>query len=305
MEADIAQAVGAGKLLEASARNLRATLAAATSPVAQQSVAELIAAGEWDELNDRFYRTLAFGTGGIRGRTIGKIVTQAERGQPNDLGRPQFPCVGTNAMNFESVGRATKGLVDYLHEWFAREKIEGLPRLVIAHDTLFFSREFTRLAADVAAKNGCDACVFDGPRSTPELSFAVRYLNASAGVVITASHNPAHDNGYKVYFSDGAQVVEPHASGIIAKVNAAETTAPNEKRGSVTTLNREVDQAYLARLETLVLDPELVRAQHALRIVFTPIHGTGSVIIKPLLDRLGFKFDVVPEQDNFDGRFPT
>ncbi len=298
-------AVAEGKLLESSAANIRATLAVSTSPIAAQSVSELAQVGEWAELNDRFYRTLAFGTGGIRGRTIGRIVTQAERGAPNELGRPQFPCVGTNAMNFDSVGRATKGLVAYLHDWFAREQLSGKPNLVIAYDTRFFSREFALLAADMAAKHGCDVFVFDGPRSTPELSFAVRYLRASAGVVITASHNPAHDNGYKVYFSDGAQVVEPHASGIIGKVNAADASAPNEPAATVTTIGREVDEAYLARLETLVLDPALVRAQRDLRIVFTPIHGTGGVIIKPLLQRLGFTFDVVAEQDDFDGRFPT
>ncbi len=297
-------AVQQGKLLAGSAANIEAMLAAASTPIAGKSVAELEQAGEWAELNDRFFRTLAFGTGGIRGRTIGKIVTAAERGTPNSLGRPEFPCVGTNAMNYDSITRATRGLVEYLHDWFAREKISGTPKLVIAHDTRFFSKEFTKLAAEVAAKNGCDACVFDGPRSTPELSFAVRYLRANAGVVITASHNPSHDNGYKVYFDDGAQVVEPHASGIIAKVNAP-PEPPNGKRGSVTTLNRGLDEAYLSRLETLVLDPELVRAQSDLRIVYTPIHGTGGVIIKPLLTKLGFTFDVVPEQDGFDGRFPT
>jgi phosphoglucomutase len=302
---EIEAATAEGKLLETSARNIRTTLEATATPIAAESISELVQGREWAELNDRFYRTLAFGTGGIRGRTIGKIVTSAERGEPNELGRPQYPCVGTNAMNYESVARATKGLVDYLHEWFAREKLSGPPKLVIAHDTRFFSREFTKLAADIAARNGCDAYVFDGPRSTPELSFAVRHLRASAGVVITASHNPPHDNGYKVYFSDGAQVVEPHAGGIIAKVNAADASTPNEKRGSVTTLNREVDNAYMARLETLVLDPDLVRAASDLRIVFTPIHGTGGVIIKPMLERLGFTFDVVLEQDGFDGRFPT
>ncbi|MGI8435653.1 MAG: phospho-sugar mutase, partial [Chthoniobacterales bacterium] len=253
-------AVQEGKLLPESAANIEATLAAASTPVAGEAVADLEQAGAWAELNDRFYRTLAFGTGGIRGRTVGKIVTTAERGTPNSLGRPEFPCVGTNAMNYDSVIRATRGLVEYLHDWFAREKISGTPKLVIAHDTRFFSKEFTKLAGEVAAKNGCDACVFDGPRSTPELSFAVRYLRANAGVVITASHNPAHDNGYKVYFDDGAQVIEPHASGIIAKVNAP-PEPPNGKRGRVTTLNRDVDEAYLQRLETLVLDPELVRAQ--------------------------------------------
>ncbi|CAN5437840.1 phospho-sugar mutase [soil metagenome] len=305
MKAAIDEPVAAGKLLESSAANIQRTLENNSSPVVSQSIAQLVEAGEWTELNDRFYRALAFGTGGIRGRTIGKIVTAAEKGTPNELGRPQFPCVGTNAMNFDSVTRATQGLAEYLCEWFAREGRSGRPKLVIAHDTRFFSSDFTRLAAEVAARNGCDACIFDGPRSTPELSFAVRYLRADAGVVVTASHNPSHDNGYKVYFGDGAQVVEPHASGIIARVNAAETPPPNEAHGDITTLGEEVDEAYMKRLETLVLDPDLVRAQRDLKIVFTPIHGTGGIIIKPMLERLGFTFDVVAEQDQFDGRFPT
>jgi phosphoglucomutase len=124
-------------------------------------------------------------------------------------------------------------------------------------------------------------------------------------VVVTASHNPPHDNGYKVYFTDGAQVVEPHASGIIAKVNQAGAASPNESRGEIITLGRETDEAYMARLATLVLDPELVRSQRNLRIIYTPLHGTGGVIIQPMLERLGFTFDVVAEQDQFDGRFPT
>ncbi|HEY1583915.1 MAG TPA: phospho-sugar mutase [Chthoniobacterales bacterium] len=301
----IGKAAAAGYLLASSAANLRQTLDGATLSIASQSIGELIDAGAWTELNDRFYCSLAFGTGGIRGRTIGKIVTAAEKGTPNELGRPQYPCVGTNAMNFESVRRATRGLANYLREWFQRQGIEGRPRIVIAHDTRFFSSDFTRFAAEVAARNGCDASIFDGPRSTPELSFAVRHLRASAGVVVTASHNPPHDNGYKVYFRDGAQVVEPHASGIIAKVNSAGPFVPNEPAGRITTLGREVDEAYMARLETLVLDPALVRSQNDLRIVFTPIHGTGGIILKPMLQRLGFRFDVVPEQDQFDGRFPT
>jgi phosphoglucomutase len=301
----IDRAASEGKLLESSAANIRRTLESSTSPIVAQSIKELVEASEWTEVNDRFYRSLAFGTGGIRGRTIGKIVTVAERGAPNDLGRPQYPCVGTNAMNFDSVTRATQGLAEYLCEWFRGEGLSGRPKIVIAHDTRFFSSDFTRLAAEVAARNGCDACIFDGPRSTPELSFAVRHLRANAGVVVTASHNPPHDNGYKVYFGDGAQVVEPHASGIIAKVNAAGASPPNDSHGEVTTLGHEVDEAYMARLQTLVLDPELVRAQRDLRIVYTPIHGTGGVIMKPMLERLGFTFDVVAEQDQFDGRFPT
>ena len=295
--------------MESSAKNIRSLLAGATTDVYLNSVNQLVDGWEWSELNDRFYQTLAFGTGGLRGRTIGKIVTTAERGNAGEDERPEFPCVGTNAMNFYNINRATRGLVAYLHDWIAREKISAKPKLVIAHDTRFFSKEFAELAAKVAAENGCDACVFDGPRSTPELSFAVRYLKANAGIVITASHNPPHDNGYKVYFGDGAQVVEPHASGIIAKVNAITSESfaplPKDRQGKVTTLGKDIDQAYMRRLETLILDPQVVREAKSLRIVFTPIHGTGGVIIKPMLTRLGFNFQVVPEQDRFDGRFPT
>ncbi|MGE5209229.1 MAG: phospho-sugar mutase [Alphaproteobacteria bacterium] len=297
------------QLLASSAKNIRSLLAGASSNLYFRSVAELVAAGAWQELNDRFYQTLAFGTGGLRGRTIGKIVTTAERGKASENERPQFPCVGTNAMNFFNMNRATRGLVAYLHEWNRREGISARPRFVIAHDPRFFSNEFAELAAKVAAENGCDAFVFDGPRSVPELSFAVRHLHASAGAVVTASHNPPYDNGFKVYFSDGAQVIEPHASGIIAKVNAIHsesfTPLPKEQQGKVTTIGKDIDQAYMRRLETLILDPRVIREAKALRIVYTPLHGTGGVIIKPMLKRLGFNFQVVPEQDCFDGRFPT
>jgi phosphoglucomutase len=296
-------------LLKSAGQNIWTLLSGAPSSFYEQVVAELASAKQWAELNDRFYKTLAFGTGGLRGRTIGKIVTEAERGNQGEGGRPQFPCVGTNAMNFFSVSRATQGLVSYLHEWCAQEKIEGKPRIVIAHDSRHFSKEFAALAAKAAAENGCDAVVFDGPRSTPELSFAVRQLRASAGIVITASHNPPHDNGYKVYFNDGAQVVEPHASGIIARVNEikSETSPgrPNGSRGEVITVGREIDEAYMERLETSILNKELIRSAKSLRLVFTALHGTGGVIIKPMLERLGFNFSVVAEQDRFDGNFPT
>jgi len=212
-------------------------------------------------------------------------------------------------MNFFNINRATRGLVAYLHDWNRREKISARPRLVIAHDPRFFSKEFAELAAKVAAANGCDASVFESPRSVPELSFAVRYLKSSAGIVITASHNPPYDNGYKVYFSDGAQVIEPHASGIIAKVNAITTESftavPKDRQGKISTIGKDIDQAYMRRLETLILDPLMIREAKSLRIIYTPLHGTGSVIIKPMLTRLGFNFQVVPEQDGFDGRFPT
>jgi phosphoglucomutase len=309
IDSGIQDAVEAGTLLESAAENIRVLLHGASSDLYRRVVSELADAGQWSELNDRFYKTLAFGTGGLRGRTIGKVVAPSERGNARDHACPQFPCVGTNAMNFFNISRATQGLVAYLHDWMRQQQSGEKPRLVIAHDTRFFSREFTELAARVAAQNGCDACVFDGPRSTPELSFAVRHLRATAGIVITASHNPPHDNGYKVYFADGAQVIEPHASGIIAKVNAIKsetfTPRPAHEQGRVTTLGPEIDQTYMQRLETLILDRNVIRQAKSLRIVFTPIHGTGGVIIKPMLKQLGFQFEVVPEQDRFDGAFPT
>jgi len=305
----IERAVARGQLLKSTAKNIRSLLAGATTDLYFNSVNQLADSCEWSELNDRFYQTLAFGTGGLRGRTIGKIVTTAERGNAREDERPEFPCVGTNAMNFFNVNRATRGLVAYLHDWNERQKISAKPKIVIAYDPRFFSKEFAEVAAKVAAENGCDACVFDGPRSVPELSFAVRYLKANAGIVITASHNPPYDNGYKAYFSDGAQVIEPHASGIIAKVNAITTESftplPKDRQGKVTMIGKDIDQAYMRRLETLILDPLMIREAKLLRIIYTPLHGTGGVIIKPMLTRLGFNFQVLPEQDGFDGRFPT
>src|SRR5207244_2191634 len=305
----IERAAARGQLLESTAKNIRTLLAGATTDLYFNSVNQLADSCEWSELNDRFYQTLAFGTGGLRGRTIGKIVTAAERGNAREDERPQFPCVGTNAMNFFNVSRATRILIAYLHDWNRRKEISATPKIVIAHDPRFFSKEFAELAAKVAAENGCDAYVFDDPRSVPELSFAVRHLHANAGIVITASHNPPHDNGYKVYFDDGGQVIDPHASGIIAKVNAITieslTPLPKEQQGKVTVIGKDIDQAYMRRLETLILDPRVIREAKSLRTVYTPLHGTGSVIIKPMLTRLGFNFQVVPEQDCFDGRFPT
>ena len=295
--------------MESAAKNIHALLEAAPSALYLQSVGELVEGGKWAELNDRFYRTLSFGTGGLRGRTSGKIVTTAERGNARENERPEFPCVGTNAMNFFNISRATQGLVAYLHDWNRSSKISTKPKFVIAYDPRFFSKEFAELAAKVASENGCDTYVFGSPRSVPELSFAVRYLRASAGVMITASHNPPYDNGYKVYFSDGAQVIEPHANGIISKVNTiaseAYTPLPKDRQGKIEMIGTDIDEAYMRRLGTLVLDPTVIREAKSLKIVYTPLHGTGGVIIKPMLKRLAFNFEVVPEQDHFDGRFPT
>ncbi len=312
LKAKVDDAVKSGQLLPSSVTNIGTLLRAAADDFYLRVITELAEGGHWTELNDRFYKTLAFGTGGLRGRTIGKIVAPSEWSESGKTSTgqmpPKFPCVGTNAMNFFNISRATQGLVAYLHEWLASQKIDRRPRLAIAHDTRFFSKEFTELAARVAAENGCDAFVFQGPRSTPELSFAVRYLEADAGVVITASHNPPHDNGYKVYFSDGAQVVEPQAGGIIARVNAIQSEKSEfkpEQPGQVTVFGAEIDKAYMERLRTLIINPRLLEQARSLRIVYTPIHGTGGVIIEPLLREFGFDLEIVKEQSRFDGAFPT
>jgi phosphoglucomutase len=296
-------------LLASSLENIRALLASHPQEVEKASIAELASAGDWAELNNRFFRTLAFGTGGLRGKTIGAVVTAAERGAPQALDRPEFPCTGTNAMNYYNISRATQGLVAYVKEWAAREKLPHRPRICISYDTRYFSREFADLAAKVITESGCDALVFAEPRPTPELSFAVRQTGSTAGINITASHNPPAYNGYKVYFEDGGQVVEPHASGIIAKVNAVKSAhyepLPFAEQGRRETLGTEMDDAYLDRLERVVLDPGLVARERGLKIVYSPLHGVGASVVMPLLERLGFDATAVPEQLVPDSRFPT
>ena len=299
------EAVRAGSLLGESRRNIDLLLAGAASPVAREAVAELAAGGEWQELNDRFFKTLAFGTGGLRGRTIGRVVTRAEQGAGGANGRPEHPCVGTASMNFFNVSRAVRGLIAY-----ARRHVGGgrRPKLVFAHDTRHFSRNFAEFCARTAAELGCDAWLFEDARSTPQLSFTIRELRADAGVVLTASHNPPHDNGFKAYFNDGAQIVEPHAAGIIAEVNAIESESfeplPPDERGVVTVLGAEADRRYMDRLKSLLMQPALLEGASA-RVVFTNLHGTGGHISVPMLRELGFEVLTVPAQDLRDGRFPT
>ncbi|MFZ9931784.1 MAG: phospho-sugar mutase [Chthoniobacterales bacterium] len=301
--------VAKGGLLAVSRANIEEFLAAGPSAPEEASVRELAAAGNWEELNNRFFRTLAFGTGGLRGKTIGAVVTSAERGTPQAMDRPQFPCTGTNAMNYRNVSRATQGLVAYVKEWASREKLPHRPRICISYDTRYFSREFADLAAKVITELGCDALVFDEPRPTPELSFAVRQTGATAGINLTASHNPPAYNGYKVYFDDGGQVIDPHASAIIAKVDAVKDPRyqplPGSLQGKRVALGRDMDEAYLDRLERVVLDPALIARERGLKIVYSPLHGVGASIIMPLLQRLGFHAVAVEEQLVPDSRFPT
>ena len=305
LQALLTSAVSQGKLLASAQANILTLLAGTTSEIAQQAVEELAAGENWQELNDRFFKTLAFGTGGLRGRTIGRVITHAEQGNGGPNERPEYPCVGTATMNFYNLSRAVRGLIAYAKSFAGPTR---RPILVFAHDTRHFSRAFAEYCANTCADLGCDAYLFDGPRATPELSFAVRELRADAGVVLTASHNPAHDNGFKAYFNDGAQIVDPHATAIIYEVNAITSehyeSVPMDQRGTITTLGAEMDAIYIARLKTLLLQPALLTGAST-KIVFTNLHGTGGHINVPMLRGLGFEVLTVPEQDLQDGRFPT
>lgn len=302
-------AVSAGSLLPEALGNIKSMLATSSSEVARAAIAELVTDGAWGELNDRFFKTLAFGTGGLRGRTIGRRVTAAEQGAAAAGARPEHPCVGTNAMNYFNLSRATQGLVNYIKRDLADSGIDRRPLIVIAHDTRHFSREFAEFCTRVARENGSDVALYDSHRATPQMSFAVRELNADAGVMLTASHNPAHDNGYKVNYRDGAGIIEPHASGIIAEVNAVAgedyQPLPPDQQGALQVLGAEMDAAYLERLRSVLLRPELLQEAAGLKIVFTALHGTGGVLIPGILRELGFDVETVAAQDTPDGAFPT
>ena len=304
----ITTAEASGTLLASSAENIRKMLVRGGSPLVEAVIAELSGSCRWEELNNRFFRTLAFGTGGLRGKTIGEVITSVEAGPGRPDGRPEHACIGTNAMNDYNIIRATRGLATYVREWHGRGNRPGRPSICISYDTRFFSREFADLSARVMTELGCDALLFESPRSTPELSFAVRYRNATAGINITASHNPPGYNGYKVYFDDGGQVIAPHDKGIIDLVNAGDDSyeaLPEAKRGQVIMIGREIDEAYMERLEKLIVDPELFHLKPALKTVYTPLHGVGGVIIVPMLHRLGVECIPVPSQMVPDGLFPT
>lgn len=299
-------ALASGKLLRSSHDNIVELLGSSDNPLYEASIAWLAGEQEWKELNNRFFKKLAFGTGGLRGRSIGEIVTPAERGSASAEDRPEFPCVGTGNLNYYNLTRATLGLVRHL---LKAHTGEGRPSIAVARDTRFFGQEFADCVTRVAVENGVDVYIFTAPRSTPHLSFAVRHLGTTSGIVLTASHNPPHDNGYKVYGSDGAQIVEPEASAIIAEVEAVSGESydpvPEGERGLVYPLGEEMDEVYLARLETLLLDPAMVKEQGDLKIVFTNIHGTGGTISPKILRRVGFTCETVAAQDVEDGAFPT
>jgi phosphoglucomutase len=297
-----------GKLLPASAGNIEAFLAAGLPAWAQASIGELAARGAWSELNDRFYRFLEFGTGGMRGRTMGAVAAAAETGKPNEVGTPEHAAVGSNMMNDFTLVKATIGLFRHTAAVLGSRGNPGPPRLVVAHDVRHFSRHFCELAASTWTRLGGRAFIFDGPRSTPQLSFSVRWLGAQAGVVITASHNPPHDNGFKAYFEDGGQVVPPHDQAIVAEVNAVrlEELGPFLAKSleGTTQLGWDADDMYIGTASKAVLDPA-VFSRARLRVAYTNIHGTGGVHCPPLLIHAGCEVYQVLDQLAFDPRFPT
>lgn len=304
----IQSAATAGQLLASTNENLQAWLKAGLPDWAVASIDELVAQQAWSELNDRFYRYLEFGTGGMRGRTIGVVSTKAESGQLGPQGTPEHAAIGSNVLNDFTLIRATVGLFRYTHEFLAKSHRAELPKLVIAHDVRHFSRHFCELAASTWTRLGGTAYIFEGPRSTPQLSFSVRHLKAHAGVVITASHNPPHDNGFKAYFEDGGQVVPPHDTSIVAEVNKVSLDQVGQfltkELVRVITLGRAADDAYLAVAQKALLDPSVFR-RAKLKVAFTNIHGTGGIASVPLLLHAGAEVHEVTEQVAFDPRFPT
>ncbi|QHS59833.1 phospho-sugar mutase [Chitinophaga agri] len=235
-----------------------------------------------DELADAFYRSLEFGTGGLRG----------------------IMGVGTNRMNKYTVGMATQGFANYLKQAFT-----GEIKLAIAHDSRNNSRYFAEVAANVLAANGIKVYLFESLRPTPELSFTIRHLGCQGGIVLTASHNPKEYNGYKAYWNDGAQLVPPHDKNVIREVEKIASIDEVKWSGgeaNIIPIGKDVDEAYLQVLKSLSIQPDVIKAQHDLKIVYTPIHGTGITLVPEILKRYGFtNVHVVEEQSTPDGNFPT
>jgi phosphoglucomutase len=235
-----------------------------------------------DELADAFYRNLEFGTGGLRG----------------------IMGVGTNRMNKYTVGMATQGFANYLKQAFTDEI-----KIAIAHDSRNNSRYFAEVAANVMAANGIKVYLFESLRPTPELSFTIRHLQCNGGIVLTASHNPKEYNGYKAYWNDGAQLIPPHDKNVIREVEKIASIDEVKFTGgeaNIHAIGKEIDEAYLQMLKGLSIQPEAIAAQKDLKIVYTPIHGTGITLVPETLKRFGFtNVHVVEEQATPDGNFPT
>ncbi len=296
------------KIMESSSANILSWIDHGFLPEwAIDALTELIEAGRYDEINDRFFRFLAFGTGGMRGRTIGKVPAMAELGRQSEQGTPEHAAVGTNNMNDFNVVRATMGLFNYCKSYLASSG-GGTPRLVVAYDVRHFSKRFGELAASVWARLGGEAFIFDSPRSTPQLSFSVRRLKTTAGIVITASHNPPYDNGYKVYFSDGAQAISPHAEGIVAEVEKVEWKEVGKflepDMSGVKNVPAEAEADYIKSIENCVVDSETLSKRKP-KVVYTSVHGTGVTMCPAVMRHFGLDPYFVEPQMKMDSRFPT
>jgi len=249
----------------------------------KQQIKKLLAEGKEDELIECFYKDLEFGTGGLRG----------------------IMGVGSNRMNKYTIGMATQGLCNYLKKNFPGQPLKA----AIAHDSRNNSSFFARTTAEIFSANGIEVYFFSALRSTPELSFAIRHFGCNTGVVITASHNPKEYNGYKAYWNDGAQVIAPHDKNIILEVQKITSISDvnfNSNESLIHQIGEEVDNLYLNELVKLSVSPDAIKRQKDMKIVYTPIHGTGIVLVPEVLKRFGFEnVHIVKEQSTPDGNFPT
>lgn len=250
----------------------------------QAEVKKMLDNSDKTDLIESFYKDLEFGTGGLRG----------------------IMGAGSNRMNIYTVGAATQGLSNYLNENFKNLKQISV---VVGYDCRNNSRKFAEISADIFSANGIKVYLFEGLRPTPEISFAIRHFGCQSGIVITASHNPKEYNGYKAYWDDGAQVLAPHDKGIINEVNKISSGSDIKFKGNpnlIEIIGEKMDEAFLEKIKTLSLDPEAISHQHSMKIVYTPIHGTGGTLIPRALRMWGFTDIIdVPEQNVISGDFPT
>ena len=250
----------------------------------QAEVKRMLANEDKTELIEAFYKDLEFGTGGLRG----------------------IMGVGSNRMNTYTVGAATQGLSNYL-----KKNFKDLPQIsvVVGYDCRNNSDLFARISADIFSGNGIKVYLFEDMRPTPEMSFAIRHLGCQSGIILTASHNPKEYNGYKAYWDDGAQVLAPHDKGIIDEVNKVTSAADINFKGNpdlIQIVGEDIDKPYLDMVKTISIDPEAIAHQKDMKIVYTPIHGTGMKLIPRALKMWGFEnVYTVPEQMIKDGNFPT
>ena len=264
-------------------------MAEETDPKFVKEVEELLAKNDEKELFDRFYRQLEFGTGGLRGIIGG----------------------GTNRMNPAVIKKATQGLADYIIQTFPEKAKNGTLKAVIAHDSRRYSDVFAEATALIFAANGFTVYLFSALRPTPELSYAIRDLGCDTGVVVTASHNPPQYNGYKAYWNDGAQVIPPHDNGIIEKVNTVKTVKMISREEGLKTkkliiIDKELDEKYWKSVKAKLHRADLIKEMSkSVKIVYTPLHGTGALHVEKVLGDMGFNILTVPEQREPDGNFPT